>query len=172
MTTTSASSCLKTALFQQGVPPRERLKAARALAKTGGVKEPLLVERELNERCTGQEDYGYRCKSLLYSLCLNPSLLQRRQEAHLCYLSDRERIENTIVETIMDEQAKKIVRMEELLSEKLSSKQNGGGDASTLIRCRKCKGTDIAYTQKQTRSADEAMTVFLECLTCKERWRS
>lgn len=39
-----------------------------------------------------------------------------------------------------------------------------------IVKCRRCGGTDIAWEEKQTRSADESATVFCECLTCKNRW--
>ena len=37
--------------------------------------------------------------------------------------------------------------------------------------CRKCKSTKCTYTQVQTRSADESMTIFVTCLDCKSRWK-
>ena len=43
----------------------------------------------------------------------------------------------------------------------------GGG----AIVCRKCSGDDVTIQQKQTRSADEGMTVFCTCETCGFKWR-
>ena len=44
--------------------------------------------------------------------------------------------------------------------------------ATTLLyRCRKCDGRKCAYTQVQTRSADEAMTTFLRCTQCEYSWK-
>jgi DNA-directed RNA polymerase subunit M/transcription elongation factor TFIIS len=37
--------------------------------------------------------------------------------------------------------------------------------------CGKCKQRKCAYTQAQTRSADEPMTTFVTCLNCGHRWR-
>jgi len=37
--------------------------------------------------------------------------------------------------------------------------------------CGKCKQNKCAYTQAQTRSADEAITTFVTCLKCDHRWR-
>lgn len=47
-----------------------------------------------------------------------------------------------------------------------------GEDTKGLIPCKKCKGK-TKWTQKQTRSADEPMTVFLQCMnpTCQYQWR-
>ena len=37
--------------------------------------------------------------------------------------------------------------------------------------CSKCKGKKIMSMQKQMRSADEPMTIFCYCTTCKHNWR-
>lgn len=39
------------------------------------------------------------------------------------------------------------------------------------FKCPRCKGSNTDYYEKQTRSADEPMTVFNECLDCGKRWR-
>lgn len=43
-------------------------------------------------------------------------------------------------------------------------------EGHTLIQCRKCKGK-VEWYEKQTRSADEAMTQFCTCLECGFKWR-
>ena len=40
-----------------------------------------------------------------------------------------------------------------------------------FIQCRKCKSNAVDTEQKQTRSADEPMTIFCVCRNCKERFR-
>ena len=42
---------------------------------------------------------------------------------------------------------------------------------SDMIKCRKCKGRECTYYELQTRSADEPMTIFIQCLNCGKRWR-
>jgi DNA-directed RNA polymerase subunit M/transcription elongation factor TFIIS len=37
--------------------------------------------------------------------------------------------------------------------------------------CRKCRSTSCNYFQLQTRSCDEPMTIFVQCLNCGNRWR-
>ncbi|KAF2030022.1 transcription elongation factor [Setomelanomma holmii] len=37
--------------------------------------------------------------------------------------------------------------------------------------CGKCKQRKVAYSQAQTRSADEPMTTFCECMNCGNRWK-
>jgi transcription elongation factor S-II len=42
---------------------------------------------------------------------------------------------------------------------------------ASLFTCSRCKSIKTTSTQKQTRSADEPMTVFVLCLNCGKRWR-
>ncbi|KAK8008936.1 transcription factor S-II- central domain-containing protein [Apiospora marii] len=42
---------------------------------------------------------------------------------------------------------------------------------SESLECGKCKKRMVAYSQAQTRSADEPMTTFCECMNCRHRWK-
>ena len=42
---------------------------------------------------------------------------------------------------------------------------------SESLECSKCKKKRVSYTQAQTRSADEPMTTFCECMNCGNRWK-
>lgn len=44
-----------------------------------------------------------------------------------------------------------------------------GGD--TEFVCRKCKSNKTSHYALQTRSSDEPMTVFVNCINCGNRWR-
>ncbi len=39
------------------------------------------------------------------------------------------------------------------------------------IKCGRCKSTQVSVEQKQTRGADESMTVFVQCEKCGLRWK-
>lgn len=42
---------------------------------------------------------------------------------------------------------------------------------SDSLECGRCKQKKVSYTQAQTRSADEPMTTFCECMHCGHRWK-
>ncbi|KAF2196839.1 transcription elongation factor [Delitschia confertaspora ATCC 74209] len=42
---------------------------------------------------------------------------------------------------------------------------------SASLTCGKCKQKKVSYSQAQTRSADEPMTTFCECMNCGHRWK-
>jgi len=43
-------------------------------------------------------------------------------------------------------------------------------DTGQFIQCRKCKSNEVDTDQKQTRSADEPMTIFCKCRKCETRF--
>ena len=52
------------------------------------------------------------------------------------------------------------------------SKFSGNITATTdNFTCRKCKSQKCSYYQLQTRSADEPMTTYVDCLNCGNRWK-
>ena len=42
---------------------------------------------------------------------------------------------------------------------------------SSSLQCGKCGQKKVSYSQAQTRSADEPMTTFCECMACGKRWK-
>ena len=40
-----------------------------------------------------------------------------------------------------------------------------------MFKCGRCKSRECTYYELQTRSADEAMTIFITCVNCGNRWR-
>jgi transcription elongation factor S-II len=53
-------------------------------------------------------------------------------------------------------------------SNKFETKIEAATDAFT---CRKCKSKRCTYNAVQTRSSDEAMTIFVTCVDCGQRWK-
>ena len=53
----------------------------------------------------------------------------------------------------------------------VNSQDQVANQEKTLLQCRKCKEWKVNYFEFQTRSADEPMTVFCECMACGFRWK-
>jgi transcription elongation factor S-II len=66
-------------------------------------------------------------------------------------------------------------KWKELIEDKIKKDKNKfetNVEASTdTFTCRKCKSNKCTYYQMQTRSADEAMTTFVTCIECGNRWK-
>lgn len=42
---------------------------------------------------------------------------------------------------------------------------------SDMIKCSRCKSKKVSYYELQTRSGDEASTLFMNCLICGKKWK-
>jgi len=51
------------------------------------------------------------------------------------------------------------------------NKQCGIASSEGLFQCGRCHSKKTSNIQKQTRSADEPMTIFITCLNCGKKWR-
>lgn len=56
-------------------------------------------------------------------------------------------------------------------AESLASSMPAPPTVECQIKCGRCKSTQVSVEQKQTRGADESMTVFVQCEKCGLRWK-
>lgn len=68
------------------------------------------------------------------------------------------------LEEIRKNEAKEEQRIKDAYNKKKMS-------INSMYTCGKCKNNKVEHYQKQTRSADEPMTVFANCLVCGNRWK-
>lgn len=108
-------------------------------------------------------DYLDNIKRCAFNLKENPCL-----DSSVVCSSDHSMTENTLVGRIEQNRIERNNRFEKMLQEKYESMNDES--IGSLIRCRRCGSTEVTWEEKQTRSADEAATLFCSCSTCKNRW--
>ena len=141
------------------------------------------VESAIQTISRGEKSaYMDKARSLTFNLKKNADL---RQQVLLGQVSADELVKMSPDQLAPAEKAKARDKMVEDLrnsrrldweqaNEKKINEQCGiKGDLlkASLFTCGRCKSHKTTSTQKQTRSADEPMTVFVLCLNCGNRWK-
>jgi DNA-directed RNA polymerase subunit M/transcription elongation factor TFIIS len=151
------------------IPPEFRFRAVELLKETSA----LTYAQELDEHIcawSGNKTLEYldKCSQLSYNMRITPRLAQEYNPASLISLSDEQLAKGTMVENVHKNDKKHRDYIQAVLKnyESMSSLQE-----MAPLRCRQCGSADIQWEQKQTRGADEAMTVFCSCTKCQLRWK-
>jgi transcription elongation factor S-II len=140
------------------------------------------IEASLTEKFRDRKGYTDKARSLAFNLKKNQSLCQ---EVILGQVSASELVSFTSEQLASAEtrqaratEAKKLIDSRRLdwdqaNEDKINEMCGIKGDLlnASLFTCGRCKSVKTTSTQKQTRSADEPMTVFVLCLNCGNRWK-
>lgn len=107
-----------------------------------------------------QDTYAHKIQSVIFNLKQRPAeLLERFHVKDIPFLSSEELnpdLWNPIIEK------KKIQEMH--MGQKPLAMTNE-------FKCGKCKKRECIYDQRQVRSCDEPMTLFITCVNCGNKWR-
>lgn len=150
-------------------PPPPMLPARRhaALRFLATARPDARLCREVEAQChaaaTSAGEYDDHVRRAAFNLHANP-----RVGAEVVHAPDAALTEGTLLGRIEAETRAREARFEQMLQEKYDAIQDSR--YTGMLRCRRCGSTEVSYTDKQTRSADEAATVFCVCGTCKLRW--
>lgn len=140
------------------------------------------IEKEIQNSTRDISSYKDKCRSLLFNLKRNSSLrsrimsgvvsAQRLLKMSSTELATQEKVaaRQKLVEDIQDSRR---LDWEQANEDKINEQCGITGDLlnASLFTCGRCKSTKTTSTQKQTRSADEPMTVFVYCMNCGNRWK-
>lgn len=125
------------------------------------------LDRQLYDAVKDEESYAYRMRSMIYNMALQPSL-RNVENVELVKMDEVQMRRGTLLESIERDVVQRRVHFENMLKETYDSLCT---DAPATMACRKCKGSNLEFSQKQTRSCDEAMTIFTTCRDCGQRWK-
>ena len=142
----------------------------------------LEVEASVWKSFPDKKGYTDKARSLAFNLKKNRDLttdviLGQLEVETLVSMSREELASDEIVQKRQQE-AKKLIDSKRLdwdqaNEEKINKMCGIKGELlkASLFTCGRCKSVKTTSTQKQTRSADEPMTVFVLCLNCGKRWK-
>ena len=145
----------------------ERIKALRMI---GEYHENWMLARDIEATVhafsTTHRSYVDKIQQLVYNMHANQALC--KMNASVTMLSDHDMARGTIVEEIEREGNAQRLRFEQIIQEKYEMVNRVS--YKETMRCRRCGSGDVTCEQKQTRGADEAMTIFCTCSKCQNRW--
>ncbi|KAL7574864.1 hypothetical protein ACA910_010699 [Epithemia clementina (nom. ined.)] len=148
------------------------------LAPRAAEVEAALWELYINDK----KGYGEKARSLVFNLRKNQPLTQQVilgqvSSEELVKLKSEE-LASAETRQAQAQEAKKLIDSKRLDWEQANEAKinemcgiKGELLSASLFTCGRCKSTKTTSTQKQTRSADEPMTVFVLCLNCGKRWK-
>lgn len=141
------------------------------------------IEMAIQTKFMGQkQEYVGKARSLCFNLKKNTSLTS---QIILGQVSSKELVAMSSEQLISDEKQKELEERKNKLmdanmldweaqnEDKINEMCGIKGELlqASLFTCGRCGSTKTTSTQKQTRSADEPMTVFVLCLNCGNRWK-
>lgn len=149
------------------VAATHRLRILRALADEvddwAAAREMEACVRAVSQSRTAYND---KVQQVVFNLRATPAL--RRHGAAIVLMTDAAMASGTLIEEVERESHERRLRLEQIIQEKYDELDKHS--FRTTLKCRRCGSADIAWEQKQTRGADEAMTVFCTCNKCRNRW--
>lgn len=145
--------------------PSRRQQALRILARArphdfGVVRD---VEAVCHAAASTASEYGDHVRRAAFNLRENP-----RVGREVVHARDAELTDGTLLGRIETEASLREARFQQMLQEKYDAINDQQFQA--IVRCKRCGSSEVSYDDKQTRSADEATTVFCVCTVCKNRW--
>lgn len=143
----------------------QRLRALQLLATSR--PDDILLCRDTEARCHAASntphEYTDQIRRAAFNLKENAALRD-----DVVHRPDATLTEGTLLGRIESETRAREERFERMLHEKYEAINEGR--FKSIIRCRRCGSSEVTYEEKQTRSADEAASLFFSCTKCKNRW--
>lgn len=157
-----------------GIPVSNRRRVLAVLSKCVSEWQRVLdIETAIHAVSTTCTVYMDKAQEVVHNIRVNPALQQ--EGATLVLMTDERLARDTIIEDIEYESVQRRIRFDQIVQEKYDMVNSA--EYHSAIKCRRCGSGDVNCEQKQTRSADEAMTGMFTLYICthdtksKGEWR-
>lgn len=149
------------------IPASKRRNVLRMLCQiSDDLETSRIIESAIHSVSRQEAEYIDKAQQLIFNIKQNPTLINNKEDTLL--LTDDQMAKNTVIEDIQHETELRKIRFEQMLQEKYDMVNDKS--YNTTLKCRRCGSAEVSWEQKQTRSADEASTVFCTCNKCNNRW--
>jgi len=159
------NNCIR--LMYDGLVPTSTVASSKVLSTAVAVEDAAI--RICGDGKSNSPAYREKIRSLFQNLKnkSNPGLRHRILSGEV----SPERFVNMTYDELKSEQQK--AEDEKIAKENIDRAMVAQEEksVSTSLMCGKCNQKQVSYTQAQTRSADEPMTTFCECMNCGARWK-
>lgn len=161
--------------------PQQRQDVERALGARRAAVDPLTkvaqaIEKAIHRRSTTHEDYVASVVRMIFALSHNRNrimgLVQKTSADEVVAMGDAELLVGTGVARAQEQLDDREHRFRSMLQEKFEELTDKGRheEGEGLLKCARCHSTNVIWDQRQTRSADEGMTIIAQCLSCNNAW--
>eukprot|EP00924_Labyrinthula_sp_SR-Ha-C_P016673 snap_masked-scaffold_6-processed-gene-11.22-mRNA-1 protein AED:0.36 eAED:0.36 QI:0/-1/0/1/-1/1/1/0/178 len=164
--------------------PAEKTRASAVKLLDGTLKKlevSVKIEKAVYKKFkedSGSKEYKAKLRSLKFNLSKNQKL---RDDVLNGSISSKDLVSLSADELLSTERKRKREKAEKdildasrsdwLDANRENINKQAGIKNNGIFKCGRCKSTKTTNYQKQTRSADEPMTVFVQCTNCGNRWR-
>lgn len=122
--------------------------------------------------CDSGQQYMQGVVRLIHALINNGEYIR-----HISYtfgeiasMSPNALLANTVTDQIQRQMDMHEHRFKEMLQERFEELEKNSDSTEGLLQCGRCKSTNVIWEQRQTRSADEGMTIIAVCVKCSNKW--
>jgi DNA-directed RNA polymerase subunit M/transcription elongation factor TFIIS len=121
------------------------------------------IEAFCHAESDNEREYEDRIRHASFNLMNNPNV-----DLEVVTLDNEKLAEETLMGRIQRETESRHERFQAMLQDKYDAINDENFTA--IVKCRRCGSEEVTWEEKQTRSADEGATIFVACVTCRNRW--
>lgn len=133
----------------------------------------IYLESSLFRSCDSGQQYTQGVVRLIHALMNNGEYIRQSSytPGEIASMPPNALLANTMTDQIQRQMDMHEHRFKEMLQERFEELEKNSDSTEGLLQCGRCKSTNVIWEQRQTRSADEGMTIIAVCVKCSNKWR-